>query len=56
MSKYTDLVALITQHLTEAQALIAQLPDPISDLQVIDTSITAMIGTLSAKVGAPPST
>lgn len=53
MSTYAAVLANINSTLTELEALVDALPDPIGDLTLIDTRITALAGKLQAKVNPP---
>ena len=48
--KYAELIAAINDHLSVLEALVAALPDPRTDLEVIDTRLTALIGNLTPKI------
>lgn len=52
---YSQLITSINDQLTVLEALVAALPDPVGDLQVIDTRIKALAGALAPKV-EPPTT
>ena len=51
--KYSELIVAINDHLSVLEALVAALPDPKTDLGVIDTRLTALIGSLSPKLDPP---